>query len=96
MSGRDRTALDRNDRSPRLALITGLLTRGVARVFDSGKIPGVGIADELLARAEKYGVSVEEARAMLDYVHRQYQEGRFGLLDSFDLHATDAHAIAAL
>ena len=40
-----------------------LLTRGVARVFDSGKIPGVGIPGELLAKAEKYGAGEDKGRA---------------------------------
>jgi methylenetetrahydrofolate reductase (NADPH) len=40
-----------------------LLTRGVARVFHSGRIPGVGVPDELLARAEKYGAGEDKGRA---------------------------------
>jgi methylenetetrahydrofolate reductase (NADPH) len=39
-----------------------LLTRGVARVFHSGRIPGVGVPDELLARAEKYGAGEDKGR----------------------------------
>jgi methylenetetrahydrofolate reductase (NADPH) len=39
-----------------------LLTRGVARVFHSGKIPGVGVPDELLAQAEKYGAGEDKGR----------------------------------
>jgi methylenetetrahydrofolate reductase (NADPH) len=39
-----------------------LLTRGVARVFHSGKIPGVVVPDELLAQAEKYGASEDKGR----------------------------------
>jgi methylenetetrahydrofolate reductase (NADPH) len=39
-----------------------LLTRGVARVFHSGKIPGVVVPDELLAQAEKYGAGEDKGR----------------------------------
>src|SRR6202012_5370420 len=40
-----------------------LLTRGVARVFHSGRIPGVGVSDELLAQAEKHGAAEDKGRA---------------------------------
>jgi methylenetetrahydrofolate reductase (NADPH) len=39
-----------------------LLTRGVARVFHSGRIPGVGVSDELLALAERYGGGEDKGR----------------------------------
>jgi len=39
-----------------------LLTRGLARVFHSGRIPGVVVSDELLAQAEKYGASPDRGR----------------------------------
>jgi hypothetical protein len=38
----------------------------------------------------------DDAQALRAYVGRQYATGRFGLLDSFDLHATDSRALAAL
>jgi methylenetetrahydrofolate reductase (NADPH) len=39
-----------------------LLTRGSARVFHRGKIPGVVVSDELLAQAEKYGGGDDKGR----------------------------------
>jgi methylenetetrahydrofolate reductase (NADPH) len=39
-----------------------LLTRGVARVFHSGRIPGCVVSDELLAQAEKYGAGEDKGR----------------------------------
>jgi methylenetetrahydrofolate reductase (NADPH) len=39
-----------------------LLTRGVARVFHSGRVPGVVVSDELLAQAEKYGSGADRGR----------------------------------
>ena len=39
-----------------------LLTRGVARVFHSGRIPGCVVSDELLAQAEKYGAGADKGR----------------------------------
>jgi methylenetetrahydrofolate reductase (NADPH) len=39
-----------------------LLTRGVARVFHKGKIPGVVVSDELLAQAERYGAGEDKGR----------------------------------
>ncbi len=39
-----------------------LLTRGVARVFHKGRIPGVVVSDELLAKAEKYGAGEDKGR----------------------------------
>ena len=39
-----------------------LLTRGVARVFHSGRIPGCVVTDELLAQAEKYGAGEDKGR----------------------------------
>ncbi len=40
-----------------------LLTRGVARVFHSGKVPGVVVSDELLAAAERYGADADKGRS---------------------------------
>jgi methylenetetrahydrofolate reductase (NADPH) len=40
-----------------------LLTRGVARVFHSGKVPGVVVPDALLEQAEKYGAAEDKGRA---------------------------------
>jgi methylenetetrahydrofolate reductase (NADPH) len=40
-----------------------LLTRGVARVFHSGKVPGVVVPDALLEQAEKYGAGEDKGRA---------------------------------
>jgi methylenetetrahydrofolate reductase (NADPH) len=39
-----------------------LLTRGVARVFHAGRIPGCVVSDELLAQAEKYGAGEDKGR----------------------------------
>jgi methylenetetrahydrofolate reductase (NADPH) len=39
-----------------------LLTRGVARVFHAGRIPGCVVSDELLAQAEKYGGGEDKGR----------------------------------
>ncbi len=39
-----------------------LLTRGVARVFHKGRIPGVVVSDELLAQAERYGGGEDKGR----------------------------------
>ncbi len=39
-----------------------LLTRGVARVFHKGRIPGVVVSDELLAQAERYGAGEDKGR----------------------------------
>jgi methylenetetrahydrofolate reductase (NADPH) len=39
-----------------------LLTRGVARVFHAGRIPGCVVSDELLALAEKYGGGGDKGR----------------------------------
>ena len=39
-----------------------LLTRGVARVFHAGRIPGCVVTDELLAQAEKYGAGEDKGR----------------------------------
>jgi len=39
-----------------------LLTRGVARVFHAGRIPGCVVTDELLAQAEKYGGGEDKGR----------------------------------
>jgi methylenetetrahydrofolate reductase (NADPH) len=40
-----------------------LLTRGVARVFHAGRIPGCVVTDGLLAQAEKYGAGEDKGRA---------------------------------
>ena len=39
-----------------------LLTRGVARVFHAGRIPGVVVSDELLAVAERHGAGEDRGR----------------------------------
>ncbi|MDE3130672.1 MAG: methylenetetrahydrofolate reductase C-terminal domain-containing protein, partial [Acidobacteriota bacterium] len=39
-----------------------LLTRGVARVFHAGRIPGCVVSDELLAQAERYGAGTDRGR----------------------------------
>ncbi len=39
-----------------------LLTRGVARVFHAGRIPGCVVSDELLAQAERYGAGEDKGR----------------------------------
>src|ERR1700722_6337738 len=39
-----------------------LLTRGVARVFHAGRIPGCVVSDELLAQAEKHGGGEDKGR----------------------------------
>ncbi|MDE3133719.1 MAG: methylenetetrahydrofolate reductase C-terminal domain-containing protein [Acidobacteriota bacterium] len=39
-----------------------VLTRGVARVFHAGRIPGCVVTDELLAQAEKYGGGEDKGR----------------------------------
>jgi methylenetetrahydrofolate reductase (NADPH) len=39
-----------------------LLTRGVARVFHAGRIPGCVVTDGLLAQAEKYGAGEDKGR----------------------------------
>jgi methylenetetrahydrofolate reductase (NADPH) len=40
-----------------------LLTRGVARVFHSGRVPGVVVSDALLEQAERYGGGEDKGRA---------------------------------
>jgi methylenetetrahydrofolate reductase (NADPH) len=40
-----------------------LLTRGAARVFHRGKIPGVVVSDELLALVERYGAGEDKGRS---------------------------------
>lgn len=40
-----------------------LLTRGVARVFHAGRVPGVRLSDDLLARVEKEAASPDKGRA---------------------------------
>ncbi|MGC9220326.1 MAG: methylenetetrahydrofolate reductase C-terminal domain-containing protein [Solirubrobacteraceae bacterium] len=40
-----------------------LLTRGVARVFHSGRVPGVVVTDELMASVERYGGGEDHGRA---------------------------------
>ncbi len=54
-----------NQRQLSLKLIANvyLLTRGVARVFHSGKVPGVVVPDKLLEQAEKYGAGEDKGRA---------------------------------
>ena len=39
-----------------------LLSRGVARVFHAGRIPGCVVSDELLAQAERYGGGEDKGR----------------------------------
>ncbi len=39
-----------------------LLSRGVARVFHAGRIPGCVVSDELLAQAETYGAGADKGR----------------------------------
>ena len=39
-----------------------VLTRGVARVFHGGRIPGCVVSDELLAQAERYGAGEDKGR----------------------------------
>jgi methylenetetrahydrofolate reductase (NADPH) len=54
-----------------------LLTRGVARVFHSGRIPGVVVPDELLAMAEKYGAGNDKGREFfLDLASKQVAVAR--------------------
>jgi len=49
-----------------------LLTRGVARVFHAGKIPGVSLTDELLEVAEKQGASEDKGKAFfLEFAAKQ-------------------------
>lgn len=51
-----------NDVPVKLIANVYLLTRGVARVFHSGKVPGVVVSNELLAQAEKYGAGEDKGR----------------------------------
>ena len=54
-----------------------LLTRGVARVFHSGRIPGCVVTDELLALAEKYGGGEDKGREFfVDLAARQVAVAR--------------------
>jgi methylenetetrahydrofolate reductase (NADPH) len=54
-----------------------LLTRGVARVFHGGKIPGVVVAEELLALAERYGTGEDKGREFfVDLVAKQVAVAR--------------------
>ncbi|HLH14699.1 MAG TPA: methylenetetrahydrofolate reductase C-terminal domain-containing protein [Solirubrobacteraceae bacterium] len=54
-----------------------LLTRGVARVFHSGRIPGVVVSDELLAQAERYGGGEDKGREFfLDLAAKQVAVAR--------------------
>jgi methylenetetrahydrofolate reductase (NADPH) len=54
--------VEKNDVPVKLIANVYLLTRGVARLFHSGKIPGVVVSDELLAAAEKYGSGADGGR----------------------------------
>ncbi len=66
-------------RGLRVALIANvyLLTRGVARVFHSGRIPGVVVSDELLALAERYGAGADGGREFFtDLAARQVAVAR--------------------
>jgi methylenetetrahydrofolate reductase (NADPH) len=40
-----------------------ILSRGVARAFNAGKIPGVVVTDELVALCERYGASGDKGRS---------------------------------
>ena len=54
-----------------------VLTPGVARVFNSGRIPGVVVTDELLAIAEREGQSPDRGRSFfLDLAARQIAVAR--------------------
>ncbi len=49
-----------------------LLSRGVARVFHAGRIPGCVVSDELLAVAERYGAGEDKGREFfVDLAARQ-------------------------
>jgi methylenetetrahydrofolate reductase (NADPH) len=54
-----------------------VLTRGVARVFHAGRIPGCVVSDELLAQAEKYGGGEDKGREFfLDLAAKQVAVAR--------------------
>jgi methylenetetrahydrofolate reductase (NADPH) len=54
-----------------------LLSRGVARVFHRGRVPGVVVSDELLALAEKHGGSADGGRSFfIDLAARQVAVAR--------------------
>jgi methylenetetrahydrofolate reductase (NADPH) len=54
-----------------------LLTRGVARVFHAGRIPGCVVTDELLAQAERYGGGEDKGRGFfVDLAARQVAVAR--------------------
>jgi FkbM family methyltransferase len=73
-------------------------SRGLARgaLFDGRWHFRIGSSGPVPFASGAGWLSTDEAEDMLRYVHRQFQQGRFGLLDSFDLHATDAAALADL
>ncbi len=54
-----------------------LLTRGVARVFHAGRIPGVVVSDELLALAERHGAGADRGREFfVDFAAKQVAVAR--------------------
>lgn len=72
--------------------------RGLVRgtLFDRGWYFRVGSSGPPPFDTKRGWLNYRDAQALLAYVRRQYEAGRFGILDSFDLHATDAHTLARL
>jgi FkbM family methyltransferase len=72
--------------------------RGLARgaLFDGRWYFKIGSSGPVPFDSPRGWWTYEQAREMRDYVTRQFASGAFGLLDSFDLHATDAQALMAL
>jgi len=72
--------------------------RGLARgaLFDGRWYFRIGSSGPLPFDTARDWLTLEQARELRDYVTDQFASGRFGLLDSFDLHATDARALARL
>jgi FkbM family methyltransferase len=70
------------------------LTRGA--LFDGRWYFRIGSSGPLPFDAPAGWMSYEQALAGRDWVRAQFETGSFGLLDSFDLHATDSQALAEL
>lgn len=84
---------------PHARLQAGLeRARGLARgaLFDGRWYFRIGSSGPPPFTSASGWLSPQQAEANVDFVRRQFDSGRFGLLDSFDLHATDAAAVARL
>jgi FkbM family methyltransferase len=72
--------------------------RGFARgaLLHDGWYFRIGSSGPLPFKSPGGWMDYEDAVALHAYMLRQFAAGRFGLLDSFDLHATDAETLAGL